>query len=175
MIRRPPRSTLFPYTTLFRSLAGGAFEDHAGGFYGQRRHGIGLRTRGIKRAGASEAGDADFPFHLGVIGLEIGIGDGPIAEVRSGDRAYFAALDEIDFVKAPEIRGEMDAGAADATSVNQSALRLGFFLGGLAEGTGLQLGMIGQKVFANNLDFVVREIGFGEVRALLKDHDAEAV
>src|SRR2546426_1257043 len=24
MIRRPPRSTLFPYTTLFRSLAGGA-------------------------------------------------------------------------------------------------------------------------------------------------------
>src|SRR5688572_32261422 len=26
MIRRPPRSTLFPYTTLFRSLAGGGLE-----------------------------------------------------------------------------------------------------------------------------------------------------
>src|SRR5258708_28898871 len=25
MIRRPPRSTLFPYTTLFRSLTGAAF------------------------------------------------------------------------------------------------------------------------------------------------------
>src|SRR2546422_2136675 len=25
MIRRPPRSTLFPYTTLFRSLTGGGF------------------------------------------------------------------------------------------------------------------------------------------------------
>src|SRR3989442_11215202 len=25
MIRRPPRSTLFPYTTLFRSIAGGAY------------------------------------------------------------------------------------------------------------------------------------------------------
>src|SRR2546426_4613284 len=25
MIRRPPRSTLFPYTTLFRSLEGGTF------------------------------------------------------------------------------------------------------------------------------------------------------
>src|SRR5256885_6576925 len=25
MIRRPPRSTLFPYTTLFRSLFGGVF------------------------------------------------------------------------------------------------------------------------------------------------------
>src|SRR2546422_11271284 len=27
MIRRPPRSTLFPYTTLFRSLAGRTSED----------------------------------------------------------------------------------------------------------------------------------------------------
>src|SRR2546426_6336588 len=26
MIRRPPRSTLFPYTTLFRSLASGRYE-----------------------------------------------------------------------------------------------------------------------------------------------------
>src|SRR5687768_17743846 len=26
MIRRPPRSTLFPYTTLFRSLADGVFQ-----------------------------------------------------------------------------------------------------------------------------------------------------
>src|SRR5438067_7405508 len=29
MIRRPPRSTLFPYTTLFRSLQLGAFDRHA--------------------------------------------------------------------------------------------------------------------------------------------------
>src|SRR2546425_5351269 len=27
MIRRPPRSTLFPYTTLFRSCAGWSFHD----------------------------------------------------------------------------------------------------------------------------------------------------
>src|SRR2546429_3043236 len=31
MIRRPPRSTLFPYTTLFRSLQGNAAEAHASG------------------------------------------------------------------------------------------------------------------------------------------------
>src|SRR2546427_4832572 len=29
MIRRPPRSTLFPYTTLFRSLGGGADQEGA--------------------------------------------------------------------------------------------------------------------------------------------------
>src|SRR3712207_7590779 len=28
MIRRPPRSTLFPYTTLFRSLSIGGFQRH---------------------------------------------------------------------------------------------------------------------------------------------------
>src|SRR2546430_12723088 len=31
MIRRPPRSTLFPYTTLFRSPAGAAHDRPAGG------------------------------------------------------------------------------------------------------------------------------------------------
>src|SRR5256885_13062302 len=31
MIRRPPRSTLFPYTTLFRSLVSGLFEPSRSG------------------------------------------------------------------------------------------------------------------------------------------------
>src|SRR5437868_12742637 len=30
MIRRPPRSTLFPYTTLFRSLLGAGEDQHRG-------------------------------------------------------------------------------------------------------------------------------------------------
>src|SRR5947209_12290457 len=40
MMRRPPRSTLFPYTTLFRSFSGHgtgtglAFEDSSGKLYG---------------------------------------------------------------------------------------------------------------------------------------------
>src|SRR2546422_10956355 len=36
MIRRPPRSTLFPYTTLFRS-----FIEQAHGFHQQARGGVG--------------------------------------------------------------------------------------------------------------------------------------
>src|SRR5437773_11881391 len=56
MIRRPPRSTLFPYTTLFRSLARqrelaaehrhqapGDAEAEAGAAEGARRRGVGLR------------------------------------------------------------------------------------------------------------------------------------
>src|SRR2546427_3181133 len=45
MIRRPPRSTLFPYTTLFRSHAA---------FLGQRLHGqarIGPRMQALQRGG----------------------------------------------------------------------------------------------------------------------------
>src|SRR2546429_5655735 len=38
MIRRPPRSTLFPYTTLFRSLrVGGQRRDRAAGAPGDQR------------------------------------------------------------------------------------------------------------------------------------------
>src|SRR2546425_11791556 len=44
MIRRPPRSTLFPYTTLFRSLSGG------------------VRSRGHRPAGAARADRALVPY-----------------------------------------------------------------------------------------------------------------
>src|SRR3712207_8121955 len=37
MIRRPPRSTLFPYTTLFRSRAAGRV-DRSNGYVQQRGH-----------------------------------------------------------------------------------------------------------------------------------------
>src|SRR3989442_10646351 len=52
MIRRPPRSTLFPYTTLFRSTAGGGLE-------GSGRRVTGGRGRSWPGAsrGRSAAGD----------------------------------------------------------------------------------------------------------------------
>src|SRR3712207_7194356 len=46
MIRRPPRSTLFPYTTLFRSRAG-------------RRHRAGLAGAGGRRSGRRQEHLAD--------------------------------------------------------------------------------------------------------------------
>src|SRR3712207_8792720 len=44
MIRRPPRSTLFPYTTLFRS---GVFERAAGRRADRRRRRPGVRRQGV--------------------------------------------------------------------------------------------------------------------------------
>ena len=80
--------------------------------------------------------------------------------MRAGNRAHFAALYEINFVEAPEIRGEMHAGAAHAASIDQRALLLGFILRRFAKRGGLQLGMIGQQVFAQHADFVVGVIRF---------------
>src|SRR5689334_23848954 len=49
MILRPPRSTLFPYTTLFRSRTGLGRQDHSHGFpgygFGRCAHGGRDRTK----------------------------------------------------------------------------------------------------------------------------------
>src|SRR2546429_5105743 len=50
MIRRPPRSTLFPYTTLFRSHAGRAADR---GLRADRIHGHGYRDRKSTRLNSS--------------------------------------------------------------------------------------------------------------------------
>src|SRR2546426_5248055 len=43
MIRRPPRSTLFPYTTLFRSPAAGLPSEQAGGGHLLQNRGRGVQ------------------------------------------------------------------------------------------------------------------------------------
>src|SRR4029077_17979090 len=55
MIRRPPRSTLFPYTTLFRSRrSGGSFQSHEcaceSHLVARRRHAARLLPHGFARA-----------------------------------------------------------------------------------------------------------------------------
>src|SRR2546429_3283774 len=54
MIRRPPRSTLFPYTTLFRSRRA-AFEDGHTGDHGD----VGRRRRGFDAGGGTAGGQKD--------------------------------------------------------------------------------------------------------------------
>src|SRR3712207_8640785 len=49
MIRRPPRSTLFPYTTLFRSQGG--VRQEQGAVRGEDRDGERVRRRGVRLRG----------------------------------------------------------------------------------------------------------------------------
>src|SRR5258708_23091585 len=55
MIRRPPRSTLFPYTTLFRSDAEAAGSGHAGPELRHRRAGPGTDEPFGRRVGRHAA------------------------------------------------------------------------------------------------------------------------
>src|SRR3712207_8403399 len=56
MIRRPPRSTLFPYTTLFRSEVAAVRLRHEGQ-HDRRRRGRDARRPRPQRAGAHGGGD----------------------------------------------------------------------------------------------------------------------
>src|SRR2546429_4543904 len=51
MIRRPPRSTLFPYTTLFRSLRAGETDGRVIAHHLHGHHRERFRLRGIHLAG----------------------------------------------------------------------------------------------------------------------------
>src|SRR5256885_13567992 len=79
MIRRPPRSTLFPYTTLFRSPGKEALlADHDGGdgrcgrCSGCRRLGIALLAVGRAVAAAFGTGLGDGGRHVGQHALDHG-------------------------------------------------------------------------------------------------------
>src|SRR2546426_11393260 len=100
MIRRPPRSTLFPYTTLFRSpsvptlggnghrfadhvqpqLVGAALDRPAGAVELVRRGGVRLAPGGGEGGGlgAVRAGDAGLGPPARIVGVGIPGPDGPV-------------------------------------------------------------------------------------------------
>src|SRR2546422_3484788 len=71
MIRRPPRSTLFPYTTLFRSLPRHTASDREHHAAGTIRGGVALQQRGARQSrhalGAPERGP-----RIGMPAVEVG-------------------------------------------------------------------------------------------------------
>src|SRR5260370_24151569 len=69
MIRRPPRSTLFPYTTLFRSVRTLRFNQCAGGDLPARRTRARHEGRRRRRAGCerSEEHTSELQSHLNLV------------------------------------------------------------------------------------------------------------
>src|SRR5256885_6689527 len=65
MIRRPPRSTLFPYTTLFRSALPAAAQIDPG-MYGEMRWRMIGPFRGGRTVGAGGVGEQPNVFYIGV-------------------------------------------------------------------------------------------------------------
>src|SRR5712664_3933352 len=83
MIRRPPRSTLFPYTTLFRSLRPQAVDRHRGAAL--RRSGAGGHVDDLRRLAGGSAGaePGDVPLQLGNARLRLQAIDDQVV-VRGG-------------------------------------------------------------------------------------------
>src|SRR5690242_20011071 len=125
-------------------FAGRAFENHAGGFCWQRRHWVRLGTWRVERTGISLSGNSNFPFDLCVVRLEVCVCYGPVGQSGAWSRTKSAHFGEVNFVEAPEICSEMYARATHKTSVDKSALRLGFLVRSLAERVGLKIRMIRQ-------------------------------
>src|SRR3712207_7107741 len=68
MIRRPPRSTLFPYTTLFRSSS---HDQRSQVLRSRRNRGVGTEPCCRLKPCVRETRSADpGPFHLGVLGRD---------------------------------------------------------------------------------------------------------
>src|ERR1700751_3464382 len=156
-------------------LAATGFEYYTVSLHRKRGHRIGLGARRIERAGAGEARDADFPLNLGVVRLEVGIRDRPVGEVGAGNVGELVVLLEIDFVESPEVSGEVDAAAADATAIENRLLFPGGFIRRFAKGDGMGVDLVGEQALDEDFRLVVGEIFFAKIFALFEDDDAESV
>src|SRR2546427_11486459 len=112
MIRRPPRSTLFPYTTLFRSLGEFGRKGNVVGLEAtasRPRAGTHLAARRAPRHRAAGGGDVGQAFRFGEGGSRLRVkwsyglappGPGPspkrtIRGDRNGNRTRYAQRDDL--------------------------------------------------------------------------------
>src|SRR3712207_7968741 len=72
MIRRPPRSTLFPYTTLFRSV--------------EALVGLGVHARDEERGDGRHAAEVAAVLHVALEPADVGLGDLAVALEREDQR-----------------------------------------------------------------------------------------
>src|ERR1035437_9305297 len=96
MIRRPPRSTLFPYTTLFRSVVAAGAEDQRGDELGGSGLGCG-EDRKSTRLNSSHANISYAVFCLKKISLNVHIGRDNL-QLEPTEMALYD-LGRIDFVR----------------------------------------------------------------------------
>src|SRR2546427_7975418 len=89
MIRRPPRSTLFPYTTLFRSLGQRDVEPRArdvdGGAAARRRPAVEVRGLPVEPQRQLEVGASKWPPHPHTFGAPRGTPGAPRSEEHTSE------------------------------------------------------------------------------------------
>src|SRR2546427_9421124 len=117
MIRRPPRSTLFPYTTLFRSLLASGVVDVSAAAVGHD-HGLALVGRQEELLGIEQARIGFGPLRSRMFGLAHGTRQGLLfgrSAHHAAERAAWAADKGTRRTRVPGIEATaslLDASAA---------------------------------------------------------------
>src|SRR5438874_13786696 len=101
MIRRPPRSTLFPYTTLFRS-------DRPGEVASLEQGEVGLQAGRAGREAEGHAGPAEIALVSAEVELHEGAGWQPSRALERERDAQEARLEDRDARAEPVARAELD-------------------------------------------------------------------
>ena len=83
----------------------------------KRRHGKRLAARSLENVGGVVAGNADFPFGLFVVRLEILVADRPIVQRAAGHRAVGRAHAKVFFHETPRHGAVTERAAAHARGV----------------------------------------------------------
>src|SRR2546427_7172558 len=139
MIRRPPRSTLFPYTTLFRSLQ--PIGGDAGAIRGQdlprflqalaQLHFTPVELRGTLELAVRQvrqvlldAGDAEVEVDLVVVRLQVRVGDGPVFAVAVVGLGLEVVVGQAEGQAAPDVGLAPQARSEEHTSELQSQSNL---------------------------------------------------
>src|SRR5207249_11074450 len=116
--------------------------------------------------------DAQLPLGLGVVGLEVTVGDRPVLEPGAGDGPQAALLDEVDLTEAPVVGCEHDAAAAYEAVVEELYLprlrRLGFAPAERESGR-----VVLQGALEERLDLVVLELRRLDAGPLLEHDDRD--
>src|SRR3989449_10283062 len=111
MIRRPPRSTLFPYTTLFRSVEGGAYA-----------LGAGLGVKQVQRLARASHPPYDAALTLRVAATLAALGVPPKNTVDLLEGVISAGRSPSELLDLPS---EVQAGVAPSAAPAQAAGGLG--------------------------------------------------
>src|SRR2546426_5796289 len=118
MIRRPPRSTLFPYTTLFRSK-GETPEEVAGAARALREAMVRVEANGAHLVDTcGTGGGAVSTFNISTAAAFVAAGAGAVV-AKHGNRSFTSKCGSADVLEALGVRISLDA--ADAARVLREA------------------------------------------------------
>ena len=140
----------------------------------QRRARVATAARRFERVGAGLPGDAERPFELAIVGLELGVGDRPVGERGAGQVAGHGAQAEVVLGESRQPALPMDRAAAHHLRHRAEQLDARRLVGGGAHGARIEQ-RVGPEIVAVDIGELVAAEGLARPpRAALQRHHLDA-